>query len=354
MSDRNEVVVSSGDRQNSHRWLPGPIQRLQDGLVERREEKRVLTENEHALRRMSEISQRIVALSEDPAFKDRADVSKQNVGEQGWDNYHLHIPSTSHGRSYGITIEKDPVKNIVLGISVFVSPSNDEEYSTGRNDGHFRIQMTPDYTHEVKKDKRDSRPTFVWFDSVIQGDAYLGKETAKDIEELSVSHLSTQVHLDSVDFGGWPSISLVLDATARSKDGKYLGPISKITGIQVLGVARAASPVTGHVADSESVEVDFDKDFVSMNHPFVFQRGEADFQAAKTNVNGKEMLAFRFSGIRKRLGVDREHPIIVGPEHRDIAVSTDLANGQKVLDLFDKALDEVISACKETTPQLKA
>lgn len=353
MSD-HDITIQLSNQDRGRSWLSRKFSEYAQSLAEKKEAERVLSENELALRRMSDIATKVVELADSPAFKEKAKKSRQTVGQSSWDDYHVYIPQTSDGLSYGITIDKEENSDKIIGISVFVSPSDHENYTTRRGDGHFRIQIQPDDSKDVKREKKDTGPNYQWGDSVITGDLFLGKETSEDIQEIGVSYLSTSVHLKSVSFGGWPSISLILRATAKDKLGKYLGPISKINSLQVIGVARARHPVTDHISDSESETIPITNDFDRIGHPFIFDRGKANFHAAKTVIKGREVLAFRFSGIRKRLNpADRDMPIVDDPEHKDVAVPTDLASGFKVIDLIEKALDETIGACKQSTPQLR-
>lgn len=348
MSESKNITLSNGGNRDKG-WLSQKIEGFKANLANKKETKKILTENELALNRMSKIAHKIEDLIDSPEFKDKEQPAEDYLHLNDRKESHVFIPAAPDGLQYGITIAKD-LKGEPFMIEVYVSPGDRENYSSGKNDGYYRIYFNKAYPDQKHKGERQ---LLEWGNTSIHGDTYLGKDTGEVIEDISVDHLATRVELKGVDFGGHPSIHVTLNASARTEDGRYLGPIGAVDSLWVQGVARAKKPTEGNIMDSDWNEIKIEDGFGHYNKTFVFDLGEAKFQVAKTkDANNGDLLAFRFSGIRKRLGTTRDNPVVVGPENKDILIPMAMVNGFKVIDIFEKAVDATILACKEK-PELQ-
>jgi len=351
MSEGSEITSYQPKNTDKHTWLPSPFKKMVTSIENRRQEKQVLSENEKALNRMSEIAWKVRDLVDNPEFRQQEEIVDQQIGEHNIKIGHSSAKD-SKGQSFSIHTMRDKDGKVDM-FEVYESPSNLDNYSTGQNDGYFRFYFSEDHFF---KPKNGEKTRLTWGNTSMHGEKYLGKEITKIIDDISVDNAFTRVSLKGVDFGGHPSIHVSMLSANKDSKGNYIGPIGKINELWVQGIARAIHPVGENIMESNSIQIPVDGDFNYVDKPFVFDRGEIKFEAKKINdpTTNKECLAFVFSGIRERFGGDRNRPNVDGPEQRKMILPMDFTNGNNIIDLFEKATDEVIMAYKETQPKLAA
>ena len=350
MSDKGEIVLSGQGHSEKPSWLTQQFNRFASALIEKKEAERVLSENEKALERMSDIALDVRKLLDDPEFIKNEKIYSQSIGNQNIESGNTYIKD-SNGCSFSINTRRDASGKAFM-IEVYESPSDTSDYMSGKDDGYFRYFFSED---TIKKTRKGKETSFSWSNTSIHGDKYLGIETSSIIDDISIDHISTRVNLRGVDFGGDPSVHVTLLSTAKDDNGNFIGPIGKINELWIHGLARAIHPVKEHIMDSDFGSIPIEDNFDHIEKPFTFDGGNIKFEATKKidEKSGKEMLVFEFSGTRERFSGDRDKPDVFGPEKQTLAVPTDITNGNRVIDLFEKATKEIIEACGRK-PQLEA
>lgn len=341
-------VVPGGDRTaRKSLALPRPIQDAVDIWRTRKERKRILSENERAKERMSDIAWRLRNLVDSQEFRDQE--------ETGDKRGYSYIPGVEPGLGYGIRTERDKNTDEAYMVEVYARPMDTEHYSTGMGDGYWCIYFNNDHWYKPKKGERNR---LEWANTDIHGDLYLGEDARGVIERVSVDNLATRVQLEGVDFGGHPSAHVTVIAFEKGEDGRrYLGPIGRVRELNVDGVSRAKLPVKGHIMDIQPSKIPVDNNFKGAGVHLEFDRGEMEFEAKReTTPDGEDVLVFIFKGERKRLasiqrGGDRTVENL-GPETRTMMIPADVVDGHRVIGLFEKCVDNLIAAFK-TKPLLE-
>lgn len=334
MSENNEIVVAG-------------LQQISTTGSIKDQENTSSVENEKALQRMSAIGWRIRELVDSPEFKKREkvynDLPEGTPGNlDGWTQIENH-----HGRSLTIITSRDENGKAFM-LEVHDSPIDPKDSSTADDDGYLRI-----YFHDDPSDKhrKGEKSRLIWSNTSIHGGAHFDGETSKMISDMSVDAAATRIKLH--DFG-YPTLGVVIVAGAKNKNGDPIGPIGPINELSVLGIARAIHPQGKHVSDSDFEEIPISPGFTNFKRSFKFDRGRTDFGATKIRDNtGKEILVLTFEGLKKSFSGDRDNPSVEGPERQVLQVPLDLIDGNKVIDLFEEAVDNVIDACRDK-PKLNA
>lgn len=230
-------------------------------------------------------------------------------------------------------------------VQVYVSPTDRENYTTGMNDGYWRVFFDGPYddyeSGKPKKHYKFSNPS-------MHGDFYLGDAT-EDIEDISVDSLWTSVHLKGIDFGGYPTISIWLRAwDVNPKTDKRVGPIGRIREVNVLGLSRKASPIkTPDVMDMASENFEIDDEFKIDGSDFTFARGSSTVRMAKVGDN----IVIRVDGRRQRLPT-RSHPNPDhGPESKEVRIPLSFANGSTILSKYETAAGNLKLAFEKRSKQ---
>jgi len=180
MSEGREIVLSDNNRPPK-KWLPGPVRNAVDHFIQTRDEKRqkekVLSENERALRQMSDIAQRVIDLMETPDFQAREDAKFDS--SFGINRYrgHVYVEDDGHGIEYSINTERDFYTRKPTSIEVYTGPSVKDNYMSGRGDGYYRIGIMDDHQGKIKT-KQGEKPGHVWINTSLHGDLNLGHETS--------------------------------------------------------------------------------------------------------------------------------------------------------------------------------
>lgn len=304
--------------------LPRLIRDLTDRRKAAKDRERILTENERAKEKMSDIARRLRTTLDDPKFMDQEK------------NRYSHFPGIEPGIGYSVNTERNIKTGSAYMVEVYARPMDSENYTTGKDDGYWRI-----YFHRLE-----------WSNTSLHGDLYLGPETAEIIDDVSVDRLSTRVSLTGVDFGGYPSAHLTLHAFEKDlKSGVFIGPIGKLQEVDVLGISRAMKVTQDHLADTESLTIKIGDNFEREGIHFTFPRGEMEFTAKKqVGASGQEILVFNFSGDRQRLAGIRSNQRLIdnlGPETKTVAVPMNLADGHKVINLFENCANNLIAAFRQ-------
>lgn len=341
-------VVPGGDRiVRKSIALPRPIQGMVERWRVRKERERVLSENEQAKERMSDIAWRLRKLVDSQEFRNQEDTRDKRG--------YSYIPGVEPGFGYGIRTERDKKTDETFMVEVYARPMDIEHYSTGMGDGYWRIYFNNDHWYKPKKGERNR---LEWANTDVHGDLYLGEDARGVIESVSVDNLATRVQLAGVDFGGYPSAHVTVIAFDKGEDGsKYLGPIGRVRELNVDGIARAEHPVKDHLVDIGSSKIPVDNDFRGAGVHLEFDRGEMEFEAKReTTPDGKDVLAFKFTGERKRLANIQRGSVraveSLGLETRTMMIPADIVDGHRVISLFEKCVDNLITAFK-TKPLLE-
>lgn len=336
--------------------LQGYLDRRQMIRARSKEQKQTLAQNEIALERMSSLCWRLHNLVDDSNFRSMEhSYTNHYEGGSSHTGYTLSIPAAEAGYKYQIDIDRDPSGK---AYRVGVYTHADGGRTTGRDDGRWSIRF-----HEVHQATGEKRgmPRLEMSESEIEGDFYLGKETAEVIERIGVDSRRTNLHLKGVDFGGYPSAHVWLQAWGEDTKNKksIVGPIGNIRKVHVLGISRAVRVTEGHISDTSSTDYDITDDFGGKGISLVFDRGDMDMAIVKQKTpDGKEILNIAFSGIRTflaGLGLNGERMIEDrGREMNNFSIPRDMLNGHTVLDMLDHCVTnlEVAVMNKQSSSQL--
>ncbi len=347
-----KAIVPSGTKNEQRRsLLSKPIERAiggwHDSRGRKRERVRILSENEKALERMSEIGGRLRSLLDGDEFKlrQKESVSGPFEGGQKIVQYHLSLPAGEGDYSYSLDVSRkgDMKDGQAWRVGVYKRPNKIGDYTTGIGDGYWSITFIDDHKREKGKGR-----AMIISDSEVHGDLYLGPEMRPVVDRLKVSDFETSLVLKGVDFGGHPSLHVAINAWGQDpKTGRRVGPIGPIKELTVFGLARAAKPVARHIMDaSDTIRVPVgDDSFQGQGLNFSFDRGEIQFGVKRRNEGGREVLGIGFQGQRQRLqgATYGGRPIEAegGIERKGLTVPIDLVAGNKVIDILDRCVGEL-------------
>jgi hypothetical protein len=328
-------------------WLD-PIKGLVSSIRGKNNDRdRVISENEAALQRMSDIAEKVSDWLDSPEFRKNEDTTLRTIdGDSYLEGFSVIDTSES---SFTIITYRDPNTGKANVIHVQTTDSNFQ--ITGRDDGSFYFHFSENRFPE----NRGKKAKYTWSNTGMSGDVYLGKDGSETINTVSIDDMTTRVALQGVNFGNFPTISVTLNASAKGKDETYLGPIAEVNELLVYGFSRSAHPTEGSsIVDGESRKITIGDHLDSTEIPFNFDLGDIGLRIEQINdPTVGQALAFTFSGTRQKFSGDRNHPIDIGTETRTMVVPKSLTDGNKIIDLYEKAVDEVISAWKQR-PKLEA
>ncbi len=305
---RPDNIGGNNNQNVIQKWLADRRKRQQEEEREKNDQKI----NEEALRAMSDIGHELRNVVDSDEFRKK----------ESSNGRYSNILSRNGQRVLTVSVERDE-DGKANNVEVHDDPVNSENGDPRK--GYWRI-------HSVK-DGGEIR----WMSSAIYGPRFF--EGYDIIQELSVSQYGSCLHLKKVDFGGYPDISVWLNAW-----GEKGGPIGNIREITVLGLAIAAKPVKDHIMDSDIEMIPIDASFTVGGKLLEFSRGDAGFAVQRRfDESGRKVLRLKYFGVRKRRATHDDDRTNLGPESKEFEIPEDMVDGRKIIGLFAGAVGELKS-----------
>lgn len=311
----------------------GPISKLKTAITIRKEEKKVLDENKSAKERIDTMVKSLKVLLDSKEYKDQEE-TRAEFPQNGktYIRRYSYFPGAEPGIYYSAHTDRNPSGEAYM-VEVYARPHyGDQTRRAGEGEGYWRVYFHGPWSdYSSGKEKKH----YSIGNTSLHGDLYLG-DLSNEIDHIAVDNHRTDIQFKSINFGGYPSIIVWLQAWGiNPKTGRDIGPIGRIREVKILGLARKLSPIkTAEVMESSGWETfELDEDFQMNGADFRFARGSSQVKVAK---DGENVLV-RVDGTRQKLPTRDDPRSELGPAYKEIRVPLSFANGFAVLSKFEQA-----------------